>query len=280
MDVLPSLFQTHFNEILIGGYGLSSKKLIKEIEKRFLSLEWTYNYNEEKDTLRIEDNEKRGVSLQLSNTLAKWKEQGDTAIDALVYYIEQTLLAMQQTILLKEHTKSIYQVIRSTSFPTESNEGVPLLYEEHTAETRIYYAVDIGASYKLIDKNMLDIDEIQVKEIAKFNVRSLPISYKEDTVAGNTFYFVNTNDGYDASRVLNDSFLQSMKQKITGTMALGIPHQDVLIIADIQNDVGYDVLAQMATGFFMKGNIPITALSFIYEEGILEPMFILGKRKK
>ena len=31
-----------------------------------------------------------------------------------------------------------------------------------------------------------------------------------------------------------------------GTMAIAIPHQDVIIIADVQNETGYDILAQMA----------------------------------
>ena len=55
---------------------------------------------------------------------------------------------------------------------------------------------------------------------------------------------------------------------------------DVCIIADIQNNTGYDVLAQMAMSFFSNGHIPITALSFLYEDGELEPIFILGKNKK
>jgi uncharacterized protein YtpQ (UPF0354 family) len=31
--------------------------------------------------------------------------------------------------------------------------------------------------------------------------------------------------------------------------------------------------------FFANGHVPITALSFLYENGELEPVFILGKNK-
>ena len=103
---------------------------------------------------------------------------------------------------------------------------------------------------------------------------------KTDVVAGNTFYFLNKNDGYDASRILNDAFLKEMNQKIVGKMAVAVPHQDVLIIADIENDTGYDILAQMTMSFFASGRVPITALSFLYEDEELEPIFILGKNKK
>src|SRR5690606_40177667 len=67
---------------------------------------------------------------------------------------------------------------------------------------------------------------------------------KKDTVAENDFYFLNTNDGYDASRILNDALLKEMEDKVEGKLVISIPHQDVLIFADIKNDTGYDVLAQ------------------------------------
>ena len=70
-----------------------------------------------------------------------------------------------------------------------------------------------------------------------------------------------------------------MQAKIEGDMAIAVPHQDVLIIADIRNNTGYDVLAQMTMSFFASGRVPITALSFLYEDGELEPIFILGKNK-
>ena len=64
--------------------------------------------------------------------------------------------------------------------------------------------------------------------MALFNVRSLSTDMKKDEVAGNTFYFLNKNDGYDASRILNDSFLKEMNTKMKGTMAVAVPHQDVI----------------------------------------------------
>ena len=56
--------------------------------------------------------------------------------------------------------------------------------------------------------------------MALFNARSLSYEFKQDTVAGNTFYFLNTNDGYDATRILNESLLQSMREKISGDMVV------------------------------------------------------------
>ena len=119
----------------------------------------------------------------------------------------------------------------------------------------------------------------QIDEIASFNVRSLRTEPKKDTVRGNDYYFIATQDGYDASRILNDAFLEEMKAKCKGEMAVAVPHQDVLIVADIQNSTGYDILAHMTMKFFTEGRIPITSLSFIYEDRKLEPIFILAKNK-
>lgn len=52
----------------------------------------------------------------------------------------------------------------------------------------------------------LNLTEQQIKEMSLFNVRKLSNSYTTDEVKGNIFYFINTNDGYDASRVLNTAF--------------------------------------------------------------------------
>ncbi|PTG20366.1 DUF1444 family protein, partial [Staphylococcus chromogenes] len=101
-----------------------------------------------------------------------------------------------------------------------------------------------------------------------------------DEVKGNIFYFINTNDGYDASRVLNASLLSSFEDKIEGEMLIALPHQDVLIIADIRNKTGYDIMAHMTMEFFTNGLVPITSLSLGFEKGRFEPIFILGKNNK
>lgn len=163
----------------------------------------------------------------------------------------------------------MYPVVRSTSFPLKSNEGHPFITTDHTAETRIFYALDLGTTYRLIDESMLEklqVSANQIREAARFSVRKLPTNTKKDEVAGNVFYFLNHNDGYDASRILNETFLKEMEEKVEGDMTLSVPHQDVLIIGDIRNEVGYDVLAQMTMHFFTVGTVPITSLSFVYEK--------------
>ncbi|WP_407071857.1 DUF1444 domain-containing protein [Pueribacillus theae] len=255
----------------------------RKIEKRLSRSEWRFSYNKNDETMRIEDiHTKKGMTLSLNGLLTKWEENKDTYFDELIEHIEEAMKAMNEEQRLSGKEKAIFPVIRSTSFPTESNAGKKLIHDKHTAETAIFYALDLGKSYRLIDEGLLKEEgweESMIKEAARFNLRSLDVKLREDTVAGNTFYFLNTNDGYDASRILNQPLLESMAEKAEGTLAIAVPHQDVLIFADIHNDTGYDVLGQMTMSFFASGRVPITALPFLYNGGELEPIFILAKNR-
>jgi len=263
---------------------ITSQKMVEFIKEKLKNEDFSYHFDRKKDTLRIEDQKvNKGVTISLPSIIAKYQEKKDEALNEFVYYIAESFQAMKEDQQLSGKEKNIFPVIRSTSFPDKTSDEVPLIYDEHTAETRIYYALDLGKTYRLIDQNLMDKEKWskqQIKEMAHFNLRSLKTVVKKDHVAGNDFYFIRANDGYDASRILNESLLHEFEQKIQGDMVVAVPHQDVLIIADIQNETGYDVMAQLTMSFFSNGRVPITALSFIYDNKELEPIFILGKNRR
>ncbi|MFC7061486.1 DUF1444 domain-containing protein [Halobacillus seohaensis] len=262
---------------------ITSIKMKKILEDRFQNDEWKITFNRDKDTFRIEWKESgKGITITLPNVIAKYENRGEEAIDELEDHVQEALRIMNETHYLTGKEQYIYPVIRAGSFPTETENGKKLVYSDHTAETRVYYALDLGKSYQLIDEDMLQregwtID--RMKEIASFNVRSLPVDIKKDTVYENDFYFHSTKDGYDASRILNEVLLEKLKAEFEGELAISIPHQDVIIFADIKNPEGYDILAQMAMKFFAEGTVPVTSLSFLYEDKVLEPIFILAQKK-
>ncbi|MGM8213387.1 DUF1444 domain-containing protein [Virgibacillus sp. W0430] len=262
---------------------MTSIKLKKILETRLSNPNYRTSYNREKDRFRIEwKQSKQGITITMPNVIAKYNERGEAAIEELIEHITEALRIMNETHHLIGMEKNIYPVIRSTSFPIETKSGKKLMYTDHTAETRVFYALDLGKSYRLIDEALLEKEEWskdRLHEIALFNVRALPTKYKADRVVENDFYFIATQDGYDASRILNEAFLEEMKANSKGELAISVPHQDVLILADIQNQTGYDVLAQMTMKFFAEGRIPVTSLSFIYENKKLEPIFILAKNR-
>ncbi|KIX90104.1 hypothetical protein TP70_09470 [Staphylococcus microti] len=254
------------------------------LKSRLNSLDVAFQFNRDKESLRIyrTDNQK-GVTVKLSPIVAKYNKGQQQIVDEIVYYVEETIAQMQDESTKTLEDIKILPVIRATSFHEKTPEGNQFLTDTHTAETRIYYALDLGKSYRLIDDKVLQdlkLTAQQVREMATFNVRKLDIQYKTDEVKGNIFYFFNTNDGYDASRILNKQLLQDFEAKCQGEMLVAVPHQDVLIIADIRNHTGYDVMAHMTMSFFTNGLVPITSLSLSYQDGKFEPIFILGKNNK
>lgn len=262
---------------------MNSLQMKRILEQRLQNPEWTTSFNRDKDIFRVEWTETRqGISITIPNVIAKYDQRGEEALDDLEYHVKEALKIMNESHELSGEEKNIFPVIRATSFPKKTKAGKQLAYTDHTAETRVYYALDLGRTYKLIDTEMLEQENWtidRIKEVATFNIRSLTTELKKDTVADNDFYFMASKDGYDASRILNESFLEEMKVNSKGELAVAVPHQDVLIFADIQNEMGYDILAQMTMKFFAEGRVPITSLPFLYEEKKLEPIFILAKNR-
>ena len=63
----------------------------------------------------------------------------------------------------------------------KTKEGHRFIIEKHH-ETNIYYALDLGKSYRLIDESMLEslgLTEQQVKEMSLFNIRKLKMNIKQ-----------------------------------------------------------------------------------------------------
>lgn len=262
---------------------MTNKRMKEILCDRLKGYDFSFDYNKEKEELRVENTAtKKGITISLPPIVAKAEVAEQRAIDETVYYVKEALEVMGSQVSLQGMEEHIYPVIRSTSFPAASQDGSEFVTDEHTAETRIYYALDLGNTYRLIDHRLMKDsgwDQSKVEEAAQRNLLKLSTQTVSDSVGDNIFYFVSTKDGYDASKVLNKQWLKSMREQVKGEMAVAVPHGDVCIIADIRNNVGYDVLAQMCMSFFASGHVPITALSFIYENEKLNPIFILGKNK-
>lgn len=255
--------------------------LLQLLKEGLGEMDWEYSLDEEH--LRIHNLSKEEVGLQVSlhsvlSRLEKGKERvqlEETARKAI-----EILKANLKPKTLKGNEQQIFPVLRSRSHPQETKEGKALYTQAHTAESQIFYALDLGDTYVLIDEQMASDSGYglsDVKQFALTNLKRLDTSSKQDEVAGNFFYLFGQPDGYAASRVLNDELLNFMKRKIDGQMGIAIPHQDVLIIADIRNEIGYKVLAKLNMDFCVKGDIPISPLPFIFTEGnVLEPIMIMN----
>ncbi|WP_164984837.1 DUF1444 family protein [Ammoniphilus sp. CFH 90114] len=258
----------------------ASSFLLRELQKSLDSDLWSVRVQE--DHLLVEQKKAGGSGFNLSlNNILRKMESGKEQVhleEVLRKVLEMTSASLQDK-LIKGNEKNVFPVLRSAAHPQEK-QGISLLNQEHTAESRIFYCLDLGKTYVLIDRQMLQesgYEEQDIYRIALANLKSLDTTFKKDEVGGNHFYFFSPQDGYAASRILNDELMAFMKRKVTGEMGVAIPHQDVLIVADIRNDTGFKVLARINMDFCVKGEIPISPLPFLYtEEQTLEPIMVMA----
>ena len=145
------------------------------LKQRLKHLDVDFKFDREEETLRIyrRDNFK-GVTIKLNAIVAKYEEQKEKIIDEIIYYVEEAIAQMDDNGLSKMKDIQVMPVIRSTSFDKKTKKGHQFVIEEHTAETNIYYALDLGKSYRLIDESMLKtlgLTSQQIKEMSMFNIR-------------------------------------------------------------------------------------------------------------
>ncbi|HBZ79958.1 DUF1444 family protein [Brevibacillus sp. FSL K6-0770] len=181
-------------------------------------------------------------------------------------------------LTLKGQEQNVYPVLRHASMVKKYPDR--WVVKEHTADTRVLYALDQGEGYGLITPDMLVAAEWTAEQLHAYamdNLQKLPYTVKTQEVAGNRIHFISPPDGYAASRVLLDSLLRQFDQEKQGdSLGVAIPHQDVLIIADMNGEVGANLLARLTYDFASKGQVPIAVLPFFWENGELTPFLVVS----
>jgi uncharacterized protein YtpQ (UPF0354 family) len=153
--------------------------------------------------------------------------------------------------------------------------------QSHTADTVLLYALDHGEGYSLIEERMREEAGWSVAELHQFaleNLQRQPFTVKTQEVGPNRIHFISPQDGYAASRILLESLLHDFDRNKTGdSLGVAIPHQDVLIIADLVGDMGANLLAKLTYDFASKGQVPISVLPFFWEDGELVPFLVVSR---
>ncbi|MED0679487.1 DUF1444 family protein [Aneurinibacillus thermoaerophilus] len=254
---------------------------------RSLSEEWQVIGDIERlETITLRHSEKQGGELEIRLTPLFTKvEQHESEKEQWIEdFVAKVVVTASEAV--KEHAlhgneTRIYPVIRHPSF-VKAEKNKEVVWREHTAETVLLYALDLETSYFLITRDMVaeaKITKDRLHELALANLARLESTPKQDRIGNNVFYFFTGEDSYSASRVLNPDLLSWMEQKVKGKMGVALPHQDVLIIADLADAKGAYILAQVAVDFSMRGDVPISPIPFMYENGELEPYMVMRHPK-
>ncbi|MFT9847377.1 DUF1444 family protein [Aneurinibacillus sp. REN35] len=262
------------------------KRVIEELE-RSLPEGWRVEGNKsDLEQIRILHSQlgEGDMAVKLTPLFAKVEQYESDKEKWLAEFTEKVVrtireAAQKHRLVGQEHR--LYPVLRHPSF-TSAEKNKALVWRAHTAESIVLYALDLEASYTLISKEMLaeaNMTEAALHEKALDNLRRLESTPKQDKVGDNIFYFFNAEDSYSASRVLNEDLLLWMRQKVSGKMGVALPHQDVLIVADLADAKGAYMLAQLTVDFSMRASVPISPIPFMYEDGGLEPYMVMKNPK-
>ena len=118
------------------------------------------------------------MDISLPEILVKYEQKKDAAIKEIVYTIGETFKAMEkeQTIGFRMGTDYLSCYSGPHHFQKETADGHRFIMKDHTAETRIYYALDLGTTYRLIDESMLEsigMTETEIMESALIPCKSV-----------------------------------------------------------------------------------------------------------
>ncbi|BAU29170.1 uncharacterized protein YtpQ (UPF0354 family) [Aneurinibacillus soli] len=225
------------------------------------------------------------MAIQLAPLLAK-VEGNETEEEALVFAFADRVAVAVREAGSKPHLmgqeEKLYPVLRHPSFLKEKA-SQSFVHRKHTAETVVLYALELEAGYTLITEDMLTEAGMSAERLHTYAVENLTRlggEPRRDQVGDHVFYFYAFSDSYSASRVLNTELMTDMASRINGKMGVAVPHQDVLIIADMADAKGAYMLAQIAVDFSMRGDVPITSLPFMYVEGEIEPYMVMRNPKQ
>lgn len=104
---------------------MTSKKMKDELIKKLSRPEWDFQYDSEKEVLRIEQKDsKKGINVSLPGVVAKWEVNKEKAIEEVAYYVQEALIAMHKE---ENSGAKILPVIRSTSFRNKQKKEIRLL---------------------------------------------------------------------------------------------------------------------------------------------------------
>lgn len=201
-------------------------------------------------TLRV-----RGVNLRIGlenlyNVYRSNPEQREAVL--------QTLLKMAQGFN-PDRSASSFADLRERIFPmlkpimllaTVRERKVPMLvYRPFLADLIITYVIDEAESVVFINEDHLERwdtteHEVHTQALANLHNRTrTSVDYATAGTGAQRLFIFNSQDGYDATRILLPDILDQWRRQIPGNLVIGIPNRDFLIAF---SDADRTVLANVA----------------------------------
>lgn len=160
---------------------------------------------------------------------------------------------------------SILASVRERSLPM-------LVYREFLADLIIAYVIDESRSVTYINEDHLarwDIGAHELHEQALHNLQRRTETTNFITAGEGTqrLFIFNSNDGYDATRLLLTDVLAQWAAQVSGNLLIGVPNRDFLIaFGDSDQDV-VQAVAQQVQSDAAQRDYGLTEQLFIFQNG-------------
>jgi uncharacterized protein YtpQ (UPF0354 family) len=203
--------------------------------------------------LRVRDNDVTVSLRRLYDAYVKDPDQLDAIVQTIVSAATHDIPARDRSDFasLRERIFPMLKPINLLAFVRERN--LPMLvYRPFLADLIITYVVDEARSVAYINEQHLDrwgVGEREIHELALRNLRRRTDEHAPYTMIGEgdqRLFIFNSNDGYDATRLLLTDILATWAQQVSGHLVIGIPNRDFLIaLGDANPDILRSVAAQI-----------------------------------
>ncbi|MGQ9548627.1 MAG: DUF5688 family protein [Roseiflexus sp.] len=180
-------------------------------------------------------------------------DQLDAVVQTIVSAATHDLPARDQSDFasLRERIFPMLKSINLLVFVRERNLPM-LIYRPFLADLIITYVVDEARSVAYINEQHLErwgVGEREIHELALRNLRRRTDEHAPYTMIGEgeqRIFIFNSNDGYDATRLLLTDILAAWARQVSGHLVIGIPNRDFLIaLGDANPDILRSVAAQI-----------------------------------
>lgn len=261
----------------------SLQRRVAELLQRELPPGWFCRA--EGDGLLLGSGQEEARQISLAQLYERVEQHPEQRRELLYSFVSQVMAGVRGKLANRQlagNERQLFPVIRHASFA--ERHASKLVIRKHTEETVIAYALDQGEGYVLIDQEMLAAAG-WTEEMLHFqsmqNLQGLPVPVRTQQIGENSIHFISPTDGYAASRVLLVELLERFDREKKGkTLGVAVPHQDVLILADIHDEQGAQLLARLTYDFATKGPVPISPLPFLYEAGELQMYLVVQQQDR
>lgn len=169
----------------------------------------------------------------------------------------------------------IYPMLKPISvLATVRERNVPMIiYRDFLADLIVVYVIDENASVTFINERHLeqwDVSAYDVHEQAIINLRRRTLDATDYISTGEgeqRLFIFNSNDGYDAARLLLGDVLDGWSRQLLGRTVIGIPNRDFLIAFGDANDEIVRSIAHQVQLDSVKQSHGLTDQLFTLDDG-------------